>query len=118
MGGMGVKLRLPISNNVPPEAAEYQSTVFPGSTETVRAGMGAPSQIVGLLDIVGVLTGAQLQFGAFTTCINTQPVIVSVLEMVTVESAVIPVTVKFPPLPVTVPAEAVTTVPFVVNTTS
>lgn len=112
-GPVGVKLALPINSKVPPVAEVYQSTVLPGSVVTVSAGIGAPSQIIGLFGVVGAFTGAQLQFGAFTDCTNWQPVVVLVLEMSTLVPAVIPLMVKLPALPVTVPAVAVTMVPLV-----
>lgn len=102
---------------MPPVAALYQSMVFPGSATTVSAGMGSPSQMEGLLGIVGGFTGEQLQFGALMACWNWQPVEVILLKTVTFVPAGIPVMVKFPLLPETVPADAVTLLPLVVTAT-
>ena len=95
----------PSNNGKPPVAAAYQSIVVPGAAKTLSAGVGDPSQILGLLGAEAALTGAQLQLGALTDACCVQPA-----ELVTVSTALdamgMPVTEKLGAFPLTVPTLA------------
>jgi hypothetical protein len=101
---------------MPPEAAEYQLTCKPAVATTVKAGMVAPSQIAGLLGVVGAATGGQLQLGAFTVVWLVQ-LAAEVAVILIFEPAGIRLIVKPPPLGAIVPAVAVRLAAFEVITT-
>ena len=108
----------PVKTGMPPVGVLNQSTVVPATVETVNAGFGLPAQILGLFGMLAALTGAQLQFGAFTDCCTWHPVAEFILVIVTFVPAGIPLTVKLPALPLTVPSVTVTAVPVELKTMS
>lgn len=63
-----MKLVFPVSKADPPVGVLNQSAVRPGATVTVRAGIGLPSHITGVLGEVGAAMGGHTQLGAFTAC--------------------------------------------------
>lgn len=95
---------LPTNTGTPPAGVEYQSTVRPAPTFTIKAGVAVPSQIKGKFGPFGGIIGGQLQFGATTICCWLQPVAVLVTVKVTSMPMGIPVILKLLPLPVTVPS--------------
>lgn len=105
-----------LTNAAPPEAAAYQFTSKPAVATTVKAGIVAPSQIAGLLGVVGAATGGQLQLGAFTVVWLVQ-LAAEVAVILIFEPAGIRLIVKPPPLGAIVPAVAVRLAAFEVTTT-
>lgn len=67
-GPVGVNEKLLVSSGVPPAALANQSTCNPAAAVTVNAGTVAPEQMDGLLGVLGIATGGQLQLGAVTVC--------------------------------------------------
>jgi len=91
----------------------YQLIWYPAAGKsTVNAGVGFPTQIIGLFGLVGGVIGGQVQFGAVMFKVVIQPRLSAVIVMLV--PAGIPVMV----LPAIVPADAVMTPEVEVKTTS
>jgi hypothetical protein len=101
---VGVNVVAAEAKAVPPELSAYQSIVSPAPTLAVKAGVVAPSQILGAFGFVGALTVAHEQLGAVTDCVVAQFVVVFVAVKVIFVPVGIPLTVKFGLVPETVPA--------------
>ena len=90
-----------VANATPPDDNAYQLIWYPAAAaSTVNAGVAAPSQITGLLGLVGGLIVGQAQFGATTINEEIQPLLSAVIVMSV--PAVIPVIVDPDTVPLVV----------------
>ena len=88
---------------MPPDEAEYQSTVSPASTVAVSVGIELPAQYDLLPPPTGAVTTGHVHPGAFTVRLFTQP-LPSVKVRIRFELAITPVMFQtLPPAGVTVP---------------